>query len=1228
MKRILCLLSFWGSSLGMLLGQGTTGGVKGTVKDASGKPVPFANVVLLQGTRQVAGAPSDFEGIYSMTSVPVGTYDMQVSAVGYTTKKLTNIVVSANKITFQDVVLTENPQNLQVVDVEAVKDPLIKKDEGTQGANIQREDVLKLPARDPINAALIVGGVNSNGSEYTLRGSRGSPLIFIDGVKIRGSANLPQQAIQEVQVILGGVPANLGDATGGIILMTTRGISPNWFGGFEARSSKFLDYYDNYLFQGNVGGPLLWRKPRVEGGAREPLVGFLLAGEGEYNKDPRPAFFGFYEVKPEVRNRLLANPLQVDATGTGTNYSSQFLRRDDFNVVRTRTNSWQYKGSLTAKLDFALGPKTTFTVGGNGNYFRTRDVSYANQPLNWQNAGIAVNYDYNVYAKFIQRFQADKESKGAFRSAFFSLQGDYSFARSEFFDPRHRSNLWNYGYVGRFNVLTTPTFSYGLDESTGVPGWRYQGDRDVLVQFTPSNLNPELAAYTQAVYNLYSNPFDRYDNFNSLIKNLGLRNGDQPNNQSDRPGVYTIFNNPGHYFNSYGYGQNTQFRLLGMGAVELKNHNITLGFEFEQRRDSRWSLAPGAMWNVGRQLINRHIREIDYSNPLFVYDENGVYQDTILYNRLYSADGHAWFDKSVRRKLGLDEKSLDFIPFDALDPSFYDITMFSPDELLNNGSMIVNYYGYDPYGKPLKGRPSLSDFFNKKDANGNFMRSVAAFQPVYFSGYIMDKFTFRDLVFNAGVRVDRFDANQRVLKDPYTLYAARTAGEVKNVQHPSNIGDDYVVYVNTNQAGVTPTILGYRKGDTWFNSEGQQINDIAPLRATNTGDPIPYLVNPNESVRSGNFNVDASFGDYKPQVNVMPRIAFSFPISDVSLFTAHYDVLVQRPFGGVRLDPFDFFFWDNPSYPNSASNPFNNPALRPEKTIDYSLGFQQQIGDNSAIKITAYYREIRDQINVQRVTGAYPRDYFTYQNVDLGTTKGLTLTYDLRRTGNVRLTASYTLQYADGTYADQTSSVNLNAAGFTVFRVPVPLRLDQRHFFNLFIDYSYGEGKAYNGPRIGKSDIFSNAGITATMFGGSGFPYSRSLTLVATQAASIWNRYVLDGSIHGSRLPWQFNVDLRVYKQWKVNFRGRKGNESGNRSVVEAYLQVLNLFNFKNVINVYRYTGNPSDDGYLTDANSQSEINNTQPSSQSYRDMYAMAVRNPYNWSLPRRTRLGVIVNF
>ncbi|MCB0782817.1 MAG: hypothetical protein KDC02_01050, partial [Flavobacteriales bacterium] len=67
------------------------------------------------------------------------------------------------------------------------------------------------------------------------------------------------------------------------------------------------------------------------------------------------------------------------------------------------------------------------------------------------------------------------------------------------------------------------------------------------------------------------------------------------------------------------------------------------------------------------------------------------------------------------------------------------------------------------------------------------------------------------------------------------------------------------------------------------------------------------------------------------------------------------------------------------------------------------------------MKIAAFYRELRDQIQIRNVTEAWPVSYRTYDNFDFGTVKGLTLTYDLRRTGNVWLKASYTLQFADGT---------------------------------------------------------------------------------------------------------------------------------------------------------------------------------------------------------------------
>jgi hypothetical protein len=60
---------------------------------------------------------------------------------------------------------------------------------------------------------------------------------------------------------------------------------------------------------------------------------------------------------------------------------------------------------------------------------------------------------------------------------------------------------------------------------------------------------------------------------------------------------------------------------------------------------------------------------------------------------------------------------------------------------------------------------------------------------------------------------------------------------------------------------------------------------------------------------------------------------------------------------------------------------------------------------------------------------------------------------------------------------------------------------------------------------------------------------------------------------------------------------------------------------------VYRYTGNPDDDGFLQAPEYQAQIN-AYVDPYSFRDLYSVAVNNPYNYSLPRRIRLGVIFGF
>ena len=143
---------------------------------------------------------------------------------------------------------------------------------------------------------------------------------------------------------------------------------------------------------------------------------------------------------------------------------------------------------------------------------------------------------------------------------------------------------------------------------------------------------------------------------------------------------------------------------------------------------------------------------------------------------------------------------------------------------------------------------------------------------------------------------------------------------------------------------------------------------------------------------------------------------------------------------------------------------------------------------------------MRDDIQIYRFTGAYPRDYTSYNNLDFGTVKGLTVTYDLRRlNSNTRLNASYTLQFADGTGSSSTTSQALINSGLPNLRTLNPLNWDRRHNFNISLDYRFSDGKDYNGPTITRRkgtdsekvvQLLKNFGVNFQLTGGSGTPYT------------------------------------------------------------------------------------------------------------------------------------------
>lgn len=1222
-----------------------TGSLRGTVSDkASGEPLPFVNVVIDNAGNQVAGGATDFDGKYDIKPIPPGTYDVIVSYVGYQPFKSQGVVINSNKISFLDIKLNAG---IELTEFEVVQYtvPLIDKDGGASGGTVTREDIAKMPGRSAESIATTVAGASDagTGGGISIRGARTeNTYYYIDGVKVPAGAGtgLPKSAIEEVQVITGGVPANYGDVTGGLINITTRGPSRTFFGGFEYLTSGYKfgndvkDIYglDKFAFnqvEGSFSGPLFFQKDSV-GNKTKPLIGFFLSGQFTNTQDRSPLYTGDIRVLPEVRDALLAAPYRIRETAGNQTvvYSSDYLRGSDVESLKTRQDAEGTSYLASGKIDITTTPTVNLTFGGSVDYNNRRLFWRNNSLLNAENNPQYRDLTWRVFGKFTQRFntrEAEGEERSNIRNAFYTLQVDYSKYDQKVEDPTHRDNLFDYGYIGKYTTYRIDNYTYDPARQAFIQ----DGFRDTLVTFSPGTANPDLAAYPTSYFSLFEQePFNLfgggsagpYTNFDEIRSRNGLLNGDRP------ASVYGLWNNIGLIDDPNGgefrKRQTDQIRISAIGSADIGEHAVSIGVEYEQLTQRVYNLAPSGLWSRARQLANFHIRELDKSDSTINYFLGTL--PFISYNRLVG-DDQAFFDASLRDALGLAQGGTDFIDVDVLDPSVLSIDMFSADELVNFGNGIVDYYGYDHRGNKTTGRPSFDDFFLERDAFGQFTRTQAPYQPIYMAGYIMDKFAFDDIIFNVGVRVDRWDANQNVLKDPYLWRPAYTAGEgVPNgaVQdalnnRPSNIGSDFVVYVDDLESPTS--VRGYRDGDTWYNAAGEVLSDPSVLRSAEGIAPylVDYDVDPDGSLPGSKLRREA-FEDYKPVVNVNPRVAFSFPISDEAVFFAHYDVLTQRPTSAARLDLLGYAYIEN------TGAILNNPNLSPTKTIDYELGFQQVLSKSSSLKISAFYRELRDQIQIRNVVQAWPQSYRTYDNFDFGTVKGFSVSYDLRRTGNIWMRTGYTLQFADGTGSGPNSGLNLVNSGQPNLRTINPLSFDQRHRIQTTIDFRYGDGKDYNGPMLFGKPILQRTGVNVVGILGSGTPYSAS-SRVINEGAGI-GQHRLEGSVNGSRLPWQFTTDLQMDRDVPVTF-GKKGEDKAKSTNLNVYLLVTNVFNTRNVTGVWRATGSPDDDGYLAAPDYQQEIA-LQTDSRSYQELYALKVANPFNLGAPRTIRLGVRFDF
>ena len=285
----------------------------------------------------------------------------------------------------------------------------------------------------------------------------------------------------------------------------------------------------------------------------------------------------------------------------------------------------------------------------------------------------------------------------------------------------------------------------------------------------------------------------------------------------------------------------------------------------------------------------------------------------------------------------------------------------------------------------------------------------------------------------------------------------------------------------------------------------------------------------------------------KAKSQVSPRLGISYPISDKGAVHISYGHFFQIP-------PFDYLY-RNPNFRIPLSNDVNpinqntigNADLKPQQTVMYEIGLQQEIFTDFGINVTTYYKDIRNLLGVELFLKENSKKFAKFINTDYGSVTGVTLSFEKRFSNGFSANLDYTFQVAKGDASDPNDAFNKAQATPPVQanKMLVPLDWDRRHSLNLTA--SAGEPENY---------IIS---MVARL--GSGLPYTPSFQRTNT------------GIQNSSNKPAFFNVDLYMTKYLKL--------EGFNLSI---FAKIYNVFETTNEDNVFTDTGRA---GYTLQATQQ-----------------------------------------
>ncbi len=352
---------------GVLMAQGTTGKIEGTVRDQSGAAVNGAQVFIVGTT---FAAVSNEHGYYFINNVPAGMYTIRAQYIGYAPAEVRQVRVFAGQTMTINVPLEARAIEVSGVTVTVEQTPIVPRDQVTSKPIVGGEVVAALPV-DAVSQVLnLQPGVVAGRTGTTIRGGRpGEAATYIDGVLVRsmtgntGSISVGTNALEEMSVTTGAIGAEYGDAQSGVISYVTRAGGQRLRGNLAFGSSEPAGQtYGEGLnrLEASLSGPV----PGIRN--LTFFLGTTIQGQqnGRQSKDLQD---GTYFIRDGIDTTMTIARSPGDPTS-----DSQVVNVPKFVSYSSGTRrfmSWSSNYGIDGKLQytFGTGSRVSFTFHQTGN---------------------------------------------------------------------------------------------------------------------------------------------------------------------------------------------------------------------------------------------------------------------------------------------------------------------------------------------------------------------------------------------------------------------------------------------------------------------------------------------------------------------------------------------------------------------------------------------------------------------------------------------------------------------------------------------------------------------------------------------------------------------------------------------------------------------------------------------------------------------------------------------